>query len=337
MGRIPKRVIRNPQALMTNRVTTPIDQIQQHYGGRAATEAAISDAEELARQLSAIHDFDGSGYRRMFPEVDYSNYYDDMVVNPVPADLVNVPGGNLPVGEPDGGVLMMPSDDTLRETGQIQMRTGEFIDAPDEALDMPSISYSQDMPRKRPIIFGEPQDLAMSPDELLADIDRRGEEGLRRGSVARSVEMPMTDYVTMTPLERASGMDFRSNMLGNDIDQTLAQIRRTAGAQYLEPDDARQLIDNAMGRSAILDEQGNLVGFHGRNDLDAETGLTMDRLAMLAQLPPQVRAFLPKRIRELLTLGGITTGLLSAGGESSDRRGIPASSTTGPLSGLTDY
>ena len=334
-GRMPRRAIQNPQAIQNPRVLTTIDQIQQHYGGRAATEAAISDAEELARQLTAIEDFNprGNQYRQMFPEIDYGNYQDDLLVNPVPADMVNTPGSNSPVGEPDGGVLMMPEDDPLQQTGQIQMRTGEFIDAPDEALDMPSISFSQDMPRKRPVVFGREADLSMNPDELLRDISRRSEEGLRLGSVGRSVEMPMTDYVTMTPEERMSGTETRTRMLGNELDQTLAQIRRSAGAQSLEPDAARQLIGDAINRSRLVDEDGNVVKVLGGNDLDTETGLTMDRLAMLAKLPPEIRAFLPKRVRELLTLGGVTSGLLGAGG-SSDRKSIDPRSSTGPLGGL---
>lgn len=338
-GRKIRRPIQNPQAIQNSRVLSTLDQIQPHYGGRAATEQAIKDAAELARQLSVLEDpaFVGpGGYRSHFPEIDYSNYQDDLLVNPLPAEMVNAPGSNAPIGEPDGGVLMMPEDDSLQQTGQIQMRTGEFIDAPDEALDMPSISYSQDMPRKRPVVFGREGDMDMSPEDLMADIDRRSNEGLRLGSVARGVEMPMTDYVTMTPEERALGMDMRPNMMGNEIDQTLAQIRRAAGAQSLEPDAARQLIGDAMERSVLRDEGGNIVQVLGRNDVDAETGLTMDRLAMLAKLPPEIRAFLPKRIRELLTLGGVTSGLLGAGG-SSDRKSINPSSTTGPLSGLTDY
>lgn len=333
-SRVPKRKpVRNPGKMVNPRVLAPIDQIAPHYGGRDATRQAIAEAEELGRQLTAISDFGGNEYRRMFPEIDYSNYEDDLLINPVPVEMVEGPGSDIPIGEPDGGVLMMP-DETLQDFGQIKMRTGGLIDAPDEALDMPSISFAQDLPEKNTLIFERPGDSELGPD-LRDEVDRRGREGNRMGSVARSVEMPMTDYVTMTPDERLAGIDLRSTMMGSEIDQTLAQIRRAAGAQSLEPDDARKLIDDAIGRSKWTDHQ-NRQHFWDESDLDSETGLTMDRLVMLAKLPPEIRAFLPKRIRELLTLGGVTSGLLSGGG-SSDTRGIDPRSTTGPLSGLTDF
>lgn len=328
----PRKPVRAPQKMVNPRVLTPVDQISPHYGGRDRTLAAIQDARELAGQLTAVDDIDGS-YRRAFPEVMYGRYENDLLINPVPEDmLVEMPIG---AGDPDAGVLTFPEE--LAPGGQIQMRTGDFIEAPELAEEMPSISFGQEIPDKE--VFG--LSTSRSPGGQIDDALRGHSQAQRQGSIGRSVEEPMTEYVT-----GGFGMgdeEFDPTI----IDPILAQMRRTAGADVLEPDAARNLIGGAMDRyghyakKMMKDDPLDFVmqevaGITGRDALDAQTGLTMAQLRYLSQLPSQVIAMLPKRIRELLTLGGVTTGLLSAGG-SSDRKSIDPRSTTGPLSGLTDF
>jgi len=146
----------------------------------------------------------------------------------------------------------------------------------------------------------------------------------------------MTDYVTEGfPSARKNmptGTDAQLDRavvreIGKEIDPILAQIRRASGATTLEPDDAAMMIAEAIGRSSVPGV--------GVDEVDAVTGLTMDKLQMLAELPPEAKAFLPRRIRELLSLGGISTGLLSQGGEP-QQQGIDPRSTMGPLGGLMD-
>jgi hypothetical protein len=86
------------------------------------------------------------------------------------------------------------------------------------------------------------------------------------------------------------------------------------------------MIGNAMQRADLTDDP---------TMIDQQTGLRMRDLQLLQMLGPEQMAFLPKRIRELLSLGGISTGLLSQGGEQR-QQGIDPRSTMGPLGGLMD-
>lgn len=349
MGRIPKPV-RNPQKMVDPRVLTPLDQIARYYGGRGATLDAMLDARELAGQLDAMGGADAENYRQMFPRVEYSRYTDPMIVNPIPGEMID-PTVPTALGDPDYGVLSLPDEPTT-QMGQIQMATGDMIDAPEMASEMPMISFAQERPRKIPFVDADPSEADLPQEHGVGDLlnqfeAQRAKEGLRRGEVGRSVEMPMTEYVTMTPDE----MDARVNQgmnpevsdfigdpdeelgaqvardMGREIDPVLAQIRRSAGAAELQPEQASQLIGDAIRRASDP--------MFGADVVDATTGLTMDKLQMLAELPPSVQAFLPRRIRELLSLGGISTGLLSQGGEP-QQQGIDPRSTMGPLGGLMD-
>jgi hypothetical protein len=314
MGRIPKPV-RNPQKMVDPRAIAPIDQISRYYGGQGATQQAIRDARELGRQLTAIDDIDGGEYRRMFPELDYSTYDDEIAV--------------LPMGEGDPrGDLMRPSDPSIAEENMIQLRDGQTFAAPSITEEMPAIAFGVDPSEyddASAMVTGAASDFALGPDELDSLNQKRLGEAKQRANLYESVEGPMTDYVTGTPSDQFAEMD-AARIVGSDLDRVLAQIRRTSGASFLEPDQARGMIGNAMQRADLTDDP---------TMIDQQTGLRMRDLQLLQMLGPEQMAFLPKRIRELLSLGGISTGLLSQGGEQR-QQGIDPRSTMGPLGGLMD-
>lgn len=299
MGRIPKRVIRNPQTFKGG-VLTPVDQLHAHYGGRAGMDSAIESAAELARQLSVLEDpaFVGpGGYRDIFPEIDYQNYDRNILIGPAP----EMPEEGVARSVP--GLRKIDYGDDPGELTELIVRPdGKFTDFHGNVFD-PEIAA------------------------LNKDIEA---EGRRRASVARSVEKPMTELITGFAGEQNPS---RLRQMGNATDKTLAQIRRASGLTNLDPSDAEGLIQSAYDRAAKSKQN---VTMDYELPTDSVTGLPIDDILALGRLPPAVQALLSKRIRELLTLGGVTTGLLSSG-ESSDRKSIDPSSTTGPLSGLTDY
>lgn len=317
MARTPKRrYIQKPQGMVAPRVLSTADQIAPYYGGRAALESGISDAQDLARQLSVLDEIDQTGYRKMFPEIDYSRYGDDLAV--------------LPTREGDqSGVVNTPQ--SVDELGNlIQMQSGEVVPAPDLATEMPSIAFGSDPLEydEVPVAFGT---TPLPPDSAKALIKDAPFASQR----AQSVEMPMTEYVTGSDFSfdpmRSPADDPRP--MGSAIDQVLAQIRRASGKNYLDVPEARALLQDAVSRSDVPDRLLDL----GPSEvpIDAQTGLPLEVLRRLGELPPEMHPFLTKRIRELLTLGGVTTGLMSAGGERNQPSGgMRTNATTGPLSGL---
>jgi hypothetical protein len=336
--------IRNPQKMAGPRVVSPLDQVSQHYGGRSATLDALLEARQLANELSGRTGADAANYRQMFPMPNYSGYTDPMLINPIPSEMLDA--GDV-LGDPDAGIVTLPDDPTAQD-GLIQMETGDLIEAPSMASDMPTISFAQERPRKMAYVDTDPSEADLDPEgDLLNQFEaQRAKQGLRRGEIGRSVEMPMTEYLTMSPedLDARQGSramtdygesyagptQMAARTMGREIDPVLGQIRRASGATQLGPLEAEELIQGAVNRA-------NFVGDMGQGVVDATTGLTMDKLQMLAQLPPEVRAMLPQRIRELLSLGGITTGLLSQGGQQDRPQSINPRSTMGPLGGLTDF
>jgi hypothetical protein len=145
------------------------------------------------------------------------------------------------------------------------------------------------------------------------------------GDIARGVEMPMTDFLTMPTGEDANLAARRAQLAPNSmfpefttpeqIDQTLAQMRRSQGGDV-----------DAVNMDALANPE----------DLEAN-GLNVARLLALRALPERVRNFLPQRMGMIPSLMGGAVGL-GAGMAANNNRQQPSlrtDYTMGPLSGLT--
>ena len=293
--------------LRTGRVISTGEQIAPYYGGRANLEEAIKNARELGQQLSVINE---PGYRRFFGEIDYDRYGDDI-------GLLRVEDPNFP----EDGRLTMPDDPDRLEMGVIVNDNDADFAAtdliPDEMDDLPIAAMGDYRFDDQQVSIPIPQEIWGDSGMIQDYVEDAQQKAIDARQRAEGFERPMTDYVTREGDTQMPG--------ALEVDRVLAEMRRRDGRSYLGVEDAEGVLERNMERLRDSDSMDS-----PDYEIDYPTGLRLRDLRMLQALPPQVQAMLPKRLREILTLGGITTGLLSDTSPGDEGTQNP----TGPLSGL---
>lgn len=325
-GNFRSRPIIYPQNLQQIRTLRPSDQLSLHYGYDGARNA-IRDARELSQQIDAIDAFGrdwpgpGAQYRDVFPAIQYPLYEERLGVVPVPeGGLEPGQGGpgnptgfmeDPPVEKPDPtGFLTRPDDYDISQNEIVQLLDGSVDHPLPTHLKRPTITYGQ------PDV--DPLDLGFDPEAR-----RRfygGSFGLLgdRAARARSIEEPMTDFVTGMPSDLDEDIT-PARLLGNRADRVLAQLRRNANAVYLDPVEADALINRAIAHAATMDPYG----------IEPMTGMRAAKVTELGLLPAQFRG---RRIRELPGIIGVTSSLLSD--RDTDMTPMSTNSTMGMVGGM---
>jgi len=276
---------------MVPETVRPSTQLAPLYGGNANLQAAIQQAQQLSNQIYPGLSSADPDMVAAFPPVDYSRYGQEIPVE-VAGGMANQPEGffNPSYGDPD---TPMPDSLVLNED-----------------LTFP---YATEYPGGN----------LLNPNVLSRMV------AADPGDIARGVEMPMTDFLTMPTGEDANLAARRAQLAPNSmfsefttpeqIDQTLAQIRRRQGGD----------MDAATE---------DLQGFYLPDpETLGDSGLDVQRLIALRNLPERVRNFLPQRMGMIPSLMGAAVGLGAgmAAGNNRQQPSLRTDYTMGPLSGLT--
>jgi len=298
--------------LRTGRVISTGEQIAPYYGGMANLEQAIENARELGQQLSVINEPD---YRKYFPEIDYDRYDDDI-------GLIRTEDPDFP----EEGRLSMP-DEPDREYESRVVTDSRFPDGdfavsdpiPDEMDDLPVAAMGDTEFDDRQVVIPIPGEIMGDAGMTRDYVDDMKQKAIDARQRAEGFERAMTDYV---------GREGDTQMYdAMEVDRVLAEMRRKDGRSYLGVEDAEGVLERNMDRLRNNMDSPDY-------EIDQPTGLRLRDLRMLLSLPPQVQAMLPQRLREILTLGGITTGLLSDTSPGDEGSRNTSQNPAGPLSGL---
>jgi hypothetical protein len=290
---------------------TPRDQMAHYYGGRAAMDDAIAQAEALSNNVyPAMRDIDPE-MAEMFPPVDYDDY-------------------GVPVGV--RGIDTGMPEETARSVG--------YLDAIDPRNPGPaSVAFGGDE------ISIDPRQLPLALANLDPDVTSYNFPGGNSSDATmKMVDQPLTSAVTDplgiqrsfgetsafdnlrgTPLlseDDAEGI--AQALLGGSqaagsiqdlstpqmVDQTLANLRRGASSRGMPQtsEDFSGLLNVAMREGQQAMSSGQYPG-----QMSKFPGITLAELIAMANLPKRVQGFLPTRMGMIPSVMGAATAAGAAG------------------------
>jgi len=313
------RAIRDPQNMMGTRAVTPHVQLAERYGGKAALREALDEARlrlqpENMKRMEMID----PSYQDYFPEIDYDNYDRPIDVGPMEGMAGTETGQLIRPEDQDGNLVQLASGMFDDMGGPLERPMIGFDPAMDgindamTAIGLPEEGNTAALARRqmgieRPMseaILGDSPDFGLRNEALTGGL----------GSYENAQSLPGDMQMAMTPSE---------------IDKTLMAIRRADGRTDLSMQEANELINNAPGQA--MEPGGMTMGYgdrggmgQGTMNIDTATGSLVKQLMALQNLPPEVRARLPGRLRTLFSAGGAAAGMGQGGQQQ------------GPLSGLME-
>jgi hypothetical protein len=335
MGRkkIPRVAGYSPQVGPRAEVTG-VSQLMPYYGGEAQMRDLLAQAKNA--QMRDRLDLD-PGLAEVFPEINHDNY--DATIPVVQEPGLNYYGGGY--GN-EGGIDPMIYANTRH--GDREKFPGD-MDALGPVDEGKFSWLAQNV--ERPLTEALLDDtLTLRDDVLAANAEDAGGQFDSFEPEERLMDAQQRDELRQIPfdeepnylIQEALG-DYQYRLLPQDrtpesIDSTLAQLRRHGGNYGIGEFDGEELLNSSIKDAVSRGEGGEYLG----SEAIPQSGITLGSLIAMAQLPENVRKFLPKRMEHLLGVGGVAagTGLAAGGGMNSDRNRptMNANYTMGPLSGL---
>jgi hypothetical protein len=311
---------------------TGVSQLSPYYGGEARMRELLKQAENA--QARERLDLD-PGLAELFPEVNYANYDAEIPIVQEPG--LNYYGGGY---SNEGGIDPVITANTRQ--GDSPLYEGD-VDYPEpmdgdswvaqnverpltEALLDDTLTLRNDVLAANAADVGGGYD-AFNPEERLMDAQQRDE--LR--------QIPFDEEPNYLIQEQLGNSDYSlspQDMTPASIDSTLAQLRRHGGNYGIGDFDAEDLLNSSIEDAVQRGSSGESLG----SEAIPQSGISLRQLIAMAQLPEEVRKYLPGRMSTLFGVGGVAAGTgLAAGASMGSDRNRPtmnANYTTGPLSGL---